>query len=57
VVDTTQREKIATIAVRGNLLPVFAIPDGHDFYITHQGTATNPDSPVSVIDTAKTERL
>jgi DNA-binding beta-propeller fold protein YncE len=57
VVDTAQREKIVTIAVGGDPIQVFAMPDGHDVYIANPGTATNPDNPVSVIDTAETERL
>ena len=57
VVDTVQRKKIVTIAVRGNPIQVFAMPDGHYVYIANQGLVTNPDNPVSVIDTAKTERL
>jgi len=57
VVDTAQRKQIAIIAVGGNPIQVFAMPDRHYVYIANQGTATNPDNPVSVIDTAKTERL
>lgn len=51
VIDTTQRKKIASIAVGRNPIQLFVTPDGHHVYVAHQGTETHHDNTVSVIDT------
>lgn len=52
VIDTAQRNRIASIAVGRNPIQVFVTPDGRYVYVANQGSEANPDSTVSVIDTA-----
>lgn len=51
VIDTAQRKQIGTVAVGRNPIQVFATPDGRFIYVANQGTETNPDNTVSVIET------
>jgi len=51
-IDTAQRKKIATIPVGRNPIQVFATPDSRYVYVANQGTETNPDNTVSVIEIA-----
>lgn len=51
VIDTVQRKMIASVELVGrNPIQVFVTPDGRHAYIANQGTETNPDNRVSVID-------
>lgn len=50
VIDTQSREVIARINVGRSPIQVYATPDGRLVYVANQGTETEPDETVSVID-------
>ena len=52
VIDVVQRRKVATVEVGRNPIQVFVTPDGRFVYVANQGTETNPDNIVSVIETS-----
>lgn len=52
VFDTATRQKIASVAVGNQPIQMFATPDGRFVYVANQGTESQPDDTVSVIDTA-----
>jgi YVTN family beta-propeller protein len=52
VVDTRRREVVARIAVGRNPIQLHATPDGRYVYVANQGTETEPDDTVSVIEVA-----
>ena len=52
VIDTRTREVLARIEVGRNPIQVHATPDGRYVYVANQGTETDPDDTVSVIEVA-----
>ena len=54
-VDTASRTLVQTIEVGRNPIQVHATPDGRFVYVANQGTASEPDDTVSVIDVARGE--
>jgi len=51
VINTALRKKIAAVAVGRDPIQDFVTPDGRYVYVANQGTETDPDDKVSVIDT------
>jgi len=53
VINTTNQKVTDKIKVGRGPIQLFSTPDGSKIYVANEGTASNPDNTVSVIDTGK----